>query len=59
MKGFQGQGQGQVMQQPWIDCRIVLPSHFALEQFVEISKTLKIETKYTHPHPHDKWGLGV
>ena len=48
-KGFQGQGQ--VMQQPHIDCGIVLPSNFALEQFVEISKALKkIEDKYTHPH---------
>ena len=52
MKGFQGQGQGQVMQQPQIDCGIVLPSNFTLEQFVEISKALKkIEDKYTHPHP--------
>ena len=52
MKGFQGQGQGQVMQQPWIDCGIVLLSNFTLEQFVEISKALKkIEDMYTHPHP--------
>ena len=30
----------------------MLPSNFALEQFVEISKALKkIEDKYTHPHP--------
>ena len=40
------------MQQPWIDCGIVLLSNFELEQFVEISKALKkIEDKYTHPHP--------
>ena len=52
MKGFQGQGQGQVMQQPQIDCGIVLPSDFMLEQPVEISKALKkIEDKYTHPCP--------
>ena len=51
-KGFQGQGQGQVIHQPRIDCRIVLPSNFALEQFVEIAKALKkIEDKYRHPHP--------
>ena len=40
------------MQQPQIDCGIVLPSNFAIEQFVEISKALKkIEDKYAHPHP--------
>ena len=52
-KGFQGQGQ--VTQQPWIDCGIVLPSNFTLEQFVEISKALKkIEDKYAHPCPQRK-----
>ena len=40
------------MQQPWIDCGIVLPSNFTLEQFLEISKALKkIEDEYTHPCP--------
>ena len=46
-KGFQGQGQGQVMQQPWIDCGIVLPSKLCTGNSLwEISKTLN-----THPHP--------
>ena len=55
MKGFQGQGQDQVTQQPQIDCGIVLPSNFTLEQFVEISKALKkIKDKYAHPHPQRK-----
>ena len=56
MKGFQGQGQGQVMHQPRIDCGIVLPSNFTLEQFVEISKALKkIEGQvHTASSPQDK-----
>ena len=54
-QGYQGQGQcqGHRIQQPRIDFRMVLPTQWELEQFLEMTKDLTwIENKYTDA-PHD------
>ena len=52
---FQGQGQvvNPVMQLPRIDCGIVIPSQWVLEQFAEMAKALKcIEDKHRQEKNH-------
>ena len=50
----QGQSQGQGMQQPRIDFRMVLPTQWGLEQFLKMTQVLKqIEDKYTNLRPYN------